>query len=95
MVATEIRLSVVLAAETVAVLVRKAGLVTVGAVAVIVTVALALAATVPSRAVTAPPDCEQPPLDAVHEEKVSPAGKRSVTMTFKALALPVLFTVME
>jgi len=66
---------------------------TVGAVVVIVTVALAPAARVPSMAVGIPPGAEHPPTDAVQETNETPAGRGSVTSTLLASEPPMFCTV--
>jgi hypothetical protein len=63
---------------------------TVGAVTVMVTVAVGPTAPVPSAAVTVPPECVQlPPVELTHETKVTPAGSVSVSVTPAALAAPI------
>ena len=80
--------------EATAVFVRKAWLATVGAVTVIVTVAVnAVAGTVPSEAVTTPPACVQEPAVLLTQlTNVTPAGKVSVSVTADALVPPKLLT---
>src|SRR2546425_6331852 len=75
--------------ETEAVFEIVVAVLTVGAVAVIVNVALPAAVRVPRRAVGTPPGVEQPPTDTVQETNVRRASKGSVTVTLSAGEPPI------
>jgi hypothetical protein len=63
-----------------------------GGVTLIVALAFAPFATVPSAQVTTPPDCEQVPCEAVAELNATPDGSVSERLTLVALEGPLLCT---